>query len=63
MKTLNLTSHDVKEIDETQMSDVNGGSLAGFGIVLGVICLVAYCVDNREKFVEGVKEGYNAVVG
>jgi hypothetical protein len=60
MKTLNLASYGVKEMDETQMSEVNGG---GWGVVIGLIALGVYLYDNWDSFVEGVEEGYEAVRG
>ena len=60
MKTLNLSSYDVKEMDETQMSEVNGGEI--ILLVLGIVAAVAACGMLILEVVEdiGYRDGRNS---
>ncbi len=55
MKSLDLKQMGVQELDAKEMKSVDGGNLA-----LGIAILGAaiYLYNNREDFIEGVKEGY-----
>ena len=60
MKTLNLSSYDVKEMNEVQMSEVNGGvavTLAVIGAVAGIVCATAAVVSTAMDVAYRI--GYN----
>ena len=55
MKTLNLASYDVKEMDEAQMSEVNGG-----GIVADIWELVKEIDEGWDNFKQRLVDGWNS---
>lgn len=62
MKELELMG--VQEMDAIETRNRSGGiiSLGVAGLVVGILALAIYIVDNREKVAEGFKEGYNAAI-
>lgn len=49
MKTLELKTYGVQEMNRQEMVETEGGSLIGWGIAVGVIYLLTSCTYNDNR--------------